>query len=75
MYKCSKQRMEDKIKIMSRYGDAGHGGVTRYTLSQEDLMARDEFVKRMEAIGAEIKLMIWQICMPQSREAILICRA
>lgn len=55
MYKCSKQRMEDKIKIMSRYGDAGHGGVTRYTLSQEDLMARDEFVKRMEAIGAEIK--------------------
>ena len=30
MYKCSKQRMEDKIKIMSRYGDAGHGGVFQY---------------------------------------------
>ena len=55
MYKCSKQRMEDKIKTMSKYGDAGHGGVTRYTLSQEDLQARDEFVKRMKVIGAEIK--------------------
>ncbi len=54
MYKCSKERMEDKIKTMAQYGDAGHGGVTRYTLSPEDAMAREEFIKRMKAIGATI---------------------
>lgn len=55
MYICSKERMQDKISTMSKFGDAGHGGITRYSLSSEALMAREEFVKRMEAIGAEIK--------------------
>lgn len=54
-YKCDNARMEDKIKTMSKYGDAGHGGITRYCFSPEDLQARGEFVKRMKAIGAEIK--------------------
>ena len=53
-YSCSKERMEDKIKTFSRIGDAGHGGITRYSLSEEALDARREFIKRMEAIGAEI---------------------
>ena len=54
MYKCSEKRMEDKIKMFSKFGDAGHGGITRYSLSAEAIMARKEFVKRMTAIGAEI---------------------
>ena len=55
MYKCSEKRMGDKIKTMSQFGDAGHGGITRYTLSPEDAQARQEFIRRMKAIGAEIK--------------------
>ena len=55
MYRCDVQRMEDKINTFAKFGDAGHGGVTRYSLSPESAMARKEFVKRMEAIGATIE--------------------
>ena len=55
MFTCSKERMQDKISTFSTFGDAGHGGITRYSLSPEALQARAEFVKRMTAIGAEIK--------------------
>ena len=55
MFTCDKNRMEDKIKTFSKFGDAGHGGITRYSLSPEAHMARDEFVKRMKAIGAVIE--------------------
>jgi N-carbamoyl-L-amino-acid hydrolase len=56
MYKCSLERMSDKIKTFSAYGDAGHGGITRYSLSAEAILARNEFIKRMEAIGAKIEV-------------------
>ena len=39
--------MTDKIKTFSKFGDAGHGGITRYSLSPEAIMARNEFLKRM----------------------------
>ena len=55
MYKCDVKRMDEKIKTFSTFGDAGHGGITRYSLSPEAHMARDYFVKRMEAIGATIE--------------------
>ncbi|MBP5606315.1 MAG: hydantoinase/carbamoylase family amidase, partial [Ruminiclostridium sp.] len=55
MYKCSETRMEDKIKTFSKFGDAGHGGITRYSLSEEAIMARKEFIDRMLAIGAKIE--------------------
>ena len=55
MYKCSLERMSDKIKTFSKFGDAGHGGITRYSLSEAAHQARDEFVKRMTAIGAKIE--------------------
>jgi len=48
--------MTDKITTFSQFGDAGHGGITRYTLSPEDVLARNEFIKRMEAIGATIEI-------------------
>ena len=56
MYKCSLERMKDKIGTMSLFGDAGHGGVTRYSLSPEAIMVRNEFIKRMEKIGATIEI-------------------
>ncbi len=56
MYTCSLERMTDKIKTFSQFGDAGHGGITRYTLSPEDIQARNEFIQRMKAIGAIIEI-------------------
>lgn len=55
IYQCDKNRMQDKIKTFSKFGDAGHGGITRYSLSDEAIQARNEFVRRMEAIGAVIE--------------------
>lgn len=55
MYTCSEDHMLDMIKTFSAYGDAGHGGITRYALSEADNLARDEFIRRMEAIGATIE--------------------
>lgn len=55
MYACSVDRMKDKIKTFSEYGDAGHGGITRYSLSEAAIQARNEFRRRMEAIGAVIE--------------------
>jgi N-carbamoyl-L-amino-acid hydrolase len=48
--------MTDKITTFSQFGDAGNGGITRYTLSAEDTLARNEFIKRMQAIGAIIEI-------------------
>lgn len=56
MYTCSESRMEDKIKTFSTFGDAGHGGITRYSLSPAAIQARNEFRRRMEAIGATIEV-------------------
>ena len=55
MYQASKERMDEMIRTFAKYGDAGHGGITRYSLSPEAEMARDEFVRRMTAIGATIE--------------------
>lgn len=55
MYTCNVKRMEDKIKTFSSFGDAGHGGITRYSLSPEAHQARAEFVKRLTSIGATIE--------------------
>lgn len=54
-YKANEQRMQDKIDTFSKFGDAGHGGITRYCFSEADIQARNEFKRRMEAIGAEFK--------------------
>ncbi|MTK12361.1 MAG: Zn-dependent hydrolase [Clostridiaceae bacterium] len=55
MFTCDKERLEDKILTFSKFGDAGHGGITRFSLSEAALQARAEFCKRMKAVGAEIK--------------------
>ena len=43
MVSCSLERMDDKIKTFSKFGDTGRGGITRFSLSPEALMARAEF--------------------------------
>ena len=63
MYECSLERMTDKIKTMSQFGDAGHGGITRYSLSPEALQARGEFVRRMKRSELQLNLMIWRTYM------------
>jgi len=55
MLTCDKGRMEDKIATFSKFGDAGNGGITRYSLSPEAHEARAEFAKRMKAIGATVE--------------------
>ncbi len=54
MLTCNKDRVQNKIETFAKFGDAGHGGITRFSLSEEALQARAEFVKRMKAVGAEI---------------------
>ena len=56
MYQCSLERMKDKIETFSKFGDAGNGGITRYSLSDEAIQARNEFVRRMKKIGAIIEV-------------------
>lgn len=55
MLKCSIERMEDKIKTFSKFGDTGNGGITRLSLSPAALEAREEFCKRCKNLGMEIK--------------------
>lgn len=54
MIKCDINRIEDKIKTFSTFGDDKNGGITRYALSKEDELARTYFKTRMENIGAEV---------------------
>ena len=56
MHECNIDRMGELISTFSAFGDAGHGGITRYALSAADNLARKEFVRRMEAIGCTIEV-------------------
>ncbi|GFZ33741.1 Zn-dependent hydrolase [Clostridium zeae] len=55
MLTCNKERLDDKIKTFSKFGDTGKGGITRLSLSPAALEAREEFCKRCKALGMEIK--------------------
>ena len=55
MIECSFDRLDDKIKTFSKFGDTGNGGITRFSLSEEAINARLEFNKRMEAIGSVVE--------------------
>ncbi len=53
MLTCNKDRVQDKIETFATFGDAGHGGITRFCFSKEDIQAREEFAKRMKAVGVK----------------------
>lgn len=55
MYTCDIKRMEDKIKTFSKFGDTGHGGITRFSLSPEAIQARNEIKARMTKLGLDFK--------------------
>ncbi|MDR0220024.1 MAG: Zn-dependent hydrolase [Lachnospiraceae bacterium] len=54
MYKCNLNRLDEKIKTFAKFGDTGHGGITRFSLSDEALAARRELCKRCEALGMNV---------------------
>lgn len=56
MFKCDIDRLEEKIKCYSKFGDTGKGGITRLCLTAEDIEGRNEFIKRAKDLGASIKI-------------------
>ena len=55
MINCSMERLEDKIKTFSKFGDTGKGGITRFCFSKPNLEARAELCRRCEALGMTVK--------------------
>lgn len=56
MYKCNQIRLQQTIEYFSRFGATENGGVTRLSLSEEDLAARQYFRECCEALGMEVKV-------------------
>jgi beta-ureidopropionase / N-carbamoyl-L-amino-acid hydrolase len=56
MYKCNQVRLQQTIDYFSRFGATENGGVTRLSLSEEDLAARQYFSECCEALGMEVKM-------------------
>ncbi|MCM3390366.1 Zn-dependent hydrolase [Ureibacillus chungkukjangi] len=56
MYKCNEARLKESIVAFSRFGATEKGGVTRLSLSPEDLEARNFFIKCCKELGMEIRL-------------------
>jgi len=55
MLTCNKEKLDDKIRTFSKFGDTGKGGITRLSLSPAAIDARDEFCRRCRALGMDIK--------------------
>ncbi len=55
MYECDLERMQDKITTFSKFGDTGHGGITRFSLSPAAIQARNEIKTRMTKLGLDFK--------------------
>lgn len=56
MYKCNSRRLQESIEQFSQFGATPKGGVTRLSLSNEDLLARDYFCKCCEELGMKITI-------------------
>ncbi|MEG0472708.1 MAG: Zn-dependent hydrolase [Solibacillus sp.] len=54
MYKCNSSRLQESLEQFSQFGATANGGVTRLTLSQEDVLARDYFCECCKALGMDI---------------------
>ena len=55
MYECDIERMEEKITAFGGFGDTGHGGITRFSLSPAAIQARNEIKLRMTRLGLDFK--------------------
>src|SRR5699024_479435 len=49
-------RLKKELEYYSTFGGTANGGVTRLTLSQEDILARDYFRSSCEEIGLNVKV-------------------
>ena len=56
MYKCNEARLKESIIAFSRFGATEKGGVTRLSLSSEDLEARNYFIECCKELGMEIRV-------------------
>lgn len=56
MYKCNQVRLQQTIDYFSRFGATENGGVTRLSLSEEDLAARQYFKECCQALGMDVKV-------------------
>ncbi len=54
MMECSRDRLEDKIKTFSNFGDTGNGGITRLCMTEPNLQAREEFCRRCKVLGMKV---------------------
>ena len=55
MYKCNRSRLQALIEQFSQFGATANGGVTRLSLSKEDVLARDCFCEICKELGMDIK--------------------
>jgi len=56
MYKCNSSRLRDLIWQFSQFGATANGGVTRLSLSKEDILARDYFCEICKELGMDIRV-------------------
>jgi len=56
MYTCNAERLKETIEQFSKFGATKNNGVTRLSLSKEDIQARDYFCECCKALGMEIKV-------------------
>lgn len=56
LYKCNQSRLKDSIEQISRFGATDRGGVTRLSLSKEDIEARDYFCECCRNLGLDVRI-------------------
>lgn len=54
MYKCNQSRLKESLEQFSRFGATENGGVTRLSLSKEDIEARNYFAECCKELGMEL---------------------
>ena len=55
MYTCNRSRLQALVEQFSQFGATANGGVTRLSLSKEDILARDCFSEICKELGMDIK--------------------
>ncbi|WP_445480002.1 Zn-dependent hydrolase [Lysinibacillus irui] len=56
MYKCNSRRLQELIEQFSQFGATDNGGVTRLSLSDEDVLARNYFCECCKTLGMDIQV-------------------
>lgn len=55
MYACNRSRLQALVERFSQFGATANGGVTRLSLSKEDILARDCFIEICKELGMDSK--------------------